>query len=398
MVSFRFFRAMIAVCLVMVVNTAIASPERMDKSPDVHIIIILLFGITAPVSKMPLISEKGLVFLNEHETSLSNRYPELYTLVDKRPLKKDNDNQLVPLFLCNCRDKFIPEALINNAGGGDGGDGDPDSYGAIVGEEGPEKKFNRLVQRVRQASFHNVSSIKNMFRWCHQAKLFYALIKFARANPEYAKKTYALMGQLNFIQTIKLTSTLAIIFPLTIDVGVASFGNAGVAIVRALVGTVRMALKSIVPLLLGDIGWVSLWSGIAITSSMDNAFAHNDNSTYAMAWGADDSVNFSGRVIASTWINNILLSIYSQNLVPLLAKPCSRNLGLFFIGDTLALTTVVYFALMAQFAGYPAFSLTAGPNPYGPAGVFPYPYCSPDFKWIPWHKFCSEARVASEVD
>ena len=373
-----------------------ASEEETVSVQDIILIVIPTFLFTSSANEpLELIDEAKDTLTKANKLSL-NKYSELFIPPPdsiKYPYDGYPKNEFI--YICQFFNRFIRRSGLHASGGGGGGDDNPYSYGSIQTDDNEDSDFKRLADAARKCTFHNASTWRNSFKWCQQGKIFFNLIHFAKAHPKYAKEIYELISQLNITQFTKFSFAFSLIASLTVDVGVVSFSDWDINIVRALASSVRMSLKTIVPLLFGKSDWwiepLSLWTGITISSVMDNAFAHYENSSYAMPWGSVESVNYAGRVISTTWFNNFVLAFYGKTLIPDMTKYCSGHLGIFFIGDTLVMTTMIYLVLVAQFAGYPAFAMTAGPNPYGPAGEYPLPYCPPKLVWIPWHKACHQS-------
>ena len=314
-------------------------------------------------------------------------------------VNSDTDESLSPSSVASL--KFYPPGSACS-GDPDWEPEDPHSDSTGLTEE-YDDNIDGLKKRFRQQN----KLKKNPIAFVRsQLSLFKTLTQFASKYPAHGRDVYQMISNLHVIKTPKLVSNWVMYFFVSLDVGEADFNNKGVAFARALIIPTRNSLNTFLPMLIGD-GWPMfapsmLWLSIAITAGLDNVWAHATNSSYALPWGSEDSINFAARTAAATWFNFIILkNLYASSIIKPMSQPLAKingGLASLTVSDFFASLFLSYMLSAARFSGYPGFSATAGANPYGPAGDFPWPYCSPDIKWIPWHSSCSGGQSQNSTD
>ena len=300
------------------------------------------------------------------------------------PLENENSNERTP--------------LIKRIGGSEPDpdpEPDPESNCVLGDEDDTDDEFNALKDRLK-----NCNKFKNIYRLHDQYRLLRSFARFARNHPNYAAQSYEAIKDINLVKIAQLTSGVLFTLGFAIDFGVEVFSNTGIAIAGAVISTTRVSLKTFVPIIFGR-GIpepVFLWSGIIIASFVDDLWAKVTDNGYYLELGSPEHLHFTNRIIVTTWINNLILSAINGAITKTSSWKYIRNgQEILIIADSSLLILSSWLAQLAQLSGYPAISFTAGVSPYGPAGKYPWPYCPPKIKWIPWGGYCNHGTESNDT-
>ena len=267
-------------------------------------------------------------------------------------------------------------AIANGGGGGDPDDDPPPAYSDL--------DFNDEERAIRELEKKTKKLAKKGWKPVARYQLTRSIIRFANKNPAFSARSYKQVRELLKYEffTIELLSRTGISF----SIALSAFDDPLFASGRALTTVLMSVVSSAFPWFCVDNSLIEssmTFFGAAMYTGVDNFFAHQTNSTYAIEWTSPELTQFGLKAFFVGWLHLRITKDITGNIISVLSFLSRGHLLPILAIDTVAKPVISYLSIAAFFSIYPVICISCGPNPYTQSS-YPWPDYCPKIKWIPW--------------